>query len=38
MELLNATRLAAAYTQGLAPDGRESLVVIAKGCFDLVGP
>lgn len=35
MELLNATRLAAAYTQGLAPDGRESLVVIAKGCFDL---
>lgn len=35
MELLNATRLAAAYTQGLAPDGRESLVVIAKGCFDM---
>ncbi|WP_437882279.1 DUF2169 family type VI secretion system accessory protein [Pseudomonas sp. LRF_L74] len=35
MELLNATRLVAAYTQGLAPDGRESLVVIAKGTFDL---
>lgn len=35
MELLNATRLAAAFTQGLAPDGRESLVVIAKGTFDL---
>ena len=35
MELLNATRLAAAYTQGLAPDGRESLVVVAKGTFDL---
>eukprot|EP01031_Cornospumella_fuschlensis_P046794 gene46794-57302_t len=25
----------AAYTQGLAPDGRESLVVVAKGTFDL---
>lgn len=35
MELLNATRLTAAYTQGLAPDGRESLVVVAKGTFDL---
>lgn len=35
MELLNATRLTAAYTQGLAPDGRESLVVVAKGSFDL---
>jgi hypothetical protein len=35
MELLNATRLAAAYTQGLAADGRESLVVVAKGSFDL---
>lgn len=35
MELLNATRLIAAFTQGLAPDGRESLVVIAKGTFDL---
>ncbi|GLK88379.1 DUF2169 family type VI secretion system accessory protein [Pseudomonas turukhanskensis] len=35
MELLNATGLVAAYTQGLAPDGRESLVVIAKGTFDL---
>jgi hypothetical protein len=35
MELLNATRLTAAYTQGLAADGRESLVVIAKGSFDL---
>ncbi len=35
MELLNATQLVAAYTQGLAPDGRESLVVIAKGTFDL---
>ncbi|MDT4828821.1 hypothetical protein FQZ97_622190 [compost metagenome] len=35
MELLNATKLVAAYTQGLAPDGRESLVVVAKGTFDL---
>ncbi len=35
MELLNATGLVAAYTQGLAPDGRESLVVIAKGTFTL---
>lgn len=35
MELLNATPLLAAYTQGLAADGRESLVVIAKGTFEL---
>ncbi|NQD93089.1 DUF2169 domain-containing protein [Pseudomonas sp. CrR25] len=35
MELLNASKLLAAYTLGLAPDGRESLVVIAKGTFDL---
>lgn len=35
MELLNASRLATAFTQGLAPDGRESLVVVAKGTFDL---
>lgn len=35
MELLNASQLLAAYTQGLAPDGRESLVVVAKGTFNL---
>ncbi|HCF2409952.1 TPA: DUF2169 domain-containing protein [Pseudomonas aeruginosa] len=35
MELLNATPLAAAYNQGLDAAGRESLVVIAKGSFDL---
>ncbi|MCR3846393.1 DUF2169 domain-containing protein, partial [Pseudomonas aeruginosa] len=35
MELLNATPLAAAYNQGLDAEGRESLVVIAKGSFDL---
>ncbi|MEN0108403.1 MAG: DUF2169 domain-containing protein [Pseudomonas sp.] len=35
MELLNATPFAVAFTQGLAADGRESLVVIAKGTFSL---
>jgi hypothetical protein len=35
MELLNATRLMAAYTQGLAADGRECVVVVAKGTFNL---
>lgn len=35
MELLNASKLFAAYTQGLEPDGRESLVIVAKGTFDL---
>jgi len=35
MDLLNATPLVVAYTQGRAPDGRESLVVVAKGTFNL---
>ncbi|QQZ39898.1 DUF2169 domain-containing protein [Pseudomonas sp. SK3(2021)] len=35
MELLNASKLRAAYTQGLGSDGRESLVVVAKGTFNL---
>lgn len=35
MELLNASKLHAAYTLGMASDGRESLVVVAKGTFDL---
>lgn len=35
MELLNASQLQVAYTLGMAPDGRESLVVVAKGTFDL---
>ncbi|TCV69795.1 DUF2169 domain-containing protein [Pseudomonas fluorescens] len=35
MELLNASKLVAAYTLGMASDGRESLVVVAKGTFDL---
>ncbi|SCX78575.1 DUF2169 domain-containing protein [Pseudomonas sp. NFACC37-1] len=35
MELLNASKLVVAYTLGMASDGRESLVVVAKGTFDL---
>ena len=35
MELLNATRMQAGYTQGLRPDGRELLVVAIKGTFRL---
>jgi hypothetical protein len=35
MELLNATKMVAGYTQGLRPDGRELLVVVVKGTFDL---
>ncbi|WP_182867483.1 DUF2169 family type VI secretion system accessory protein [Rhodopirellula sp. JC639] len=34
MELLNATKLIAGYTMGMKPDGRELLVVVAKGTFD----
>jgi hypothetical protein len=33
MQLINSTRLIAGYTLGLAPDGRESLVVVVKGTF-----
>jgi hypothetical protein len=35
MELVNATRLAAAYTLGIDPSGREHLVVAVKGTFDV---
>ncbi|NUT65008.1 DUF2169 family type VI secretion system accessory protein [Pseudomonas corrugata] len=35
MELLNASKLLAAYTLGMASDGRESLVVVVKGTFNL---
>ncbi|MDX1655672.1 MAG: DUF2169 domain-containing protein [Candidatus Competibacteraceae bacterium] len=35
MELLNATGMAAGYTLGLDPDGRERLVVAVKGTFTL---
>ncbi len=34
MELLNATKMKAAYTMGMNPDGRELLVVVVKGTFD----
>jgi len=35
MELLNATKMVAGYTMGMRPDGRELLVVVVKGTFDL---
>lgn len=35
MELLNATKMMAAYTLGMEPSGRESVVVAIKGSFDL---
>jgi hypothetical protein len=35
MNLQNETRLKAACTMGLDPDGREHLVAVAKGTFDL---
>ena len=38
MELVNATRLTAAYNMGLEPSGRELLVVVIKGTFVLPKP
>jgi hypothetical protein len=35
MELINATKMIAAYAPGLQPDGRELLVVVVKGSFVL---
>jgi hypothetical protein len=35
MELLNATKMKAAYTMGMKPDGRELLVVVVKGTFKI---
>jgi hypothetical protein len=35
MELLNATGMQASYTMGMRPDGRELLVVVVKGTFDI---
>jgi hypothetical protein len=35
MELLNATGMAAGYTLGMQPDGRELLVVAIKGTFTI---
>jgi hypothetical protein len=38
MELINATRMVAAYTVGLEPSGRELLIVVIKGTFHLPKP
>lgn len=38
MELINSTRMLAGYNLGLAPSGRESLVVVIKGTFVLPKP
>jgi hypothetical protein len=38
MNLLNATQLRADYTMGMQPDGRELLVVVAKGTFTILSP
>jgi hypothetical protein len=35
VELLNATGMEAAYTLGLDPDGRERVVVVVKGTFEI---
>jgi len=38
MELINETRMVAAYNMGLEPSGRELLVVVIKGTFVLPKP
>jgi hypothetical protein len=35
MELINATRMVAGFTMGLEPSGRELLVVVVKGTFNI---
>ena len=35
MQLTNATKMTAGYTMGMAPDGRESVVVAVKGTFTI---
>jgi hypothetical protein len=35
LELINATRMVAGYNMGLEPSGRELLVVVIKGTFEL---
>jgi hypothetical protein len=35
MELINSTRMVAGYTMGMEPSGRELLVVVVKGTFQL---
>jgi hypothetical protein len=38
MELINATRMVAGYTMGMEPSGRELLVIVVKGTFQLPKP
>ena len=38
MKLLNATRMQANYAMGMEPSGRELLVVVVKGTFQLPRP
>ena len=38
MDLLNATKMQAAYTLGVEPSGREHLVVVVKGTFAFPAP
>jgi hypothetical protein len=35
MQLLNATKMAAGFAPGIQPDGRQLLVVVVKGTFDI---
>ena len=35
MELINATKFTAGYTLGMDPDGRERVVVVVKGTYEL---
>jgi len=35
MQLLNATKMQAGYSMGMRPDGRELLVVVVKGTFEM---
>ncbi len=38
MDLLNTTGMPAGYTMGMQPDGRELLVVVVKGTFNIPKP
>ncbi len=35
MNLINATKMQAGYTMGIEPSGREQLVVVVKGTFNI---
>ena len=35
MELVNSTRMVAGFTMGIEPSGRELLVVVVKGTFQI---